>query len=93
MLIISAAAVGVGALRSATKSEMVKSVWCPIAEIIGSWDEKISLATNSSLNDHKSSIEPPPLQTIKTSTSFLWFAIFKASAIPFGANFPWTGVG
>ena len=33
--IISAAADGVGALKSATKSEIVKSVSCPIAEIIG----------------------------------------------------------
>ncbi len=32
---ISAAAVGVGALWSATKSQIVKSVSCPMAEIIG----------------------------------------------------------
>ena len=35
---ISAAAEGVGARRSATKSEIEKSVSCPTAETIGSSD-------------------------------------------------------
>ena len=72
---------------------MVISVWCPTAEIIGIFDEWISRATNSLLNDHKSSIEPPPRHNIRASTSFLWFAILRESIIPCDAALPWTGVG
>src|SRR5699024_11518982 len=68
---ISAAADGVGALISATKSHIVKSVSCPTADIIGIFELKTSLATISSLNDQSSSIEPPPLPTIIMSTLFL----------------------
>ena len=64
---ISAAPVGVGALRSATKSAIVKSISCPTALITGIGHSYMALATISSLNAHKSSIEPPPLPTIKTS--------------------------
>ena len=35
MEVIKAAAEGIGALKSATKSEIVKSVSCPTAEMIG----------------------------------------------------------
>ena len=55
----SAAADGVGALKSATKSAIVKSVSCPTAEIIGIFELNIALATTSSLNGHKSSNDPP----------------------------------
>jgi len=65
---ISAAAEGVGALISATKSHIVKSISWPTADIIGIFDSNTHLATSSSLNDHKSSIDPPPLPTIIVST-------------------------
>ena len=38
---------------------------------VGIKDLNIALATISSLNAHKSSIEPPPLPIIRTSTQFL----------------------
>jgi len=66
---ISAAPVGVGALKSATKSDIVKSISCPTAEITGISKSYIALATISSLKHHKSSIDPPPRPTIKTSKS------------------------
>ena len=64
---ISAAAVGVGALLSETKSAIVVSVSCPTALIIGIRQENIARATDSSLNAHRSSIEPPPRPTMSTS--------------------------
>ena len=64
---ISAAAVGVGARLSATKSRMVVSVSCPIDEMIGMSLAKAALATSSSLNDIKSSSEPPPRATMSKS--------------------------
>jgi len=70
----SAAPVGVGALKSATKSAMVKSVSCPTADITGIFDEKIARATISSLNAHNSSIDPPPRPIINTSALFNSFA-------------------
>lgn len=65
----SAAPVGVGALRSATKSAIVKSTSCPTALITGILQSNIARATTSSLKGHRSSIEPPPLPTINTSKS------------------------
>ena len=65
----SAAAVGVGARQSATKSAMVKSVSWPMPAITGMLQLAIARATDSSLNDHKSSMLPPPRQTISTSHS------------------------
>ena len=44
----SAAADGVGARRSATKSAIVKSTSCPIAEITGIGEAAIARATPSS---------------------------------------------
>lgn len=59
-----------GALTSATKSSNVKSVSCPIAEIIRILLLYAALITISSLKPHKSSIEPPPLAMIITSGFF-----------------------
>ena len=74
----SAAAEGVGARRSATKSMIVVSVSCPTAEITGTEQSNTALATASSLNAQRSSMLPPPRPTIMTST-------FSASSawIPF----------
>ena len=69
----SAAADGVGALKSATKSDIVKSVSCPTAEIIGISDSYMLSATTFSLNGHKSSKEPPPLANINTSANLFLF--------------------
>ena len=77
----SAAADGVGALRSATKSAIVKSVSCPTADIIGISESYIALATISSLNGHKSSKDPPPLPIISTSANFSLFIFIIPSAI------------
>ena len=54
-VMISAAALGVAARTSATKSLMVKSISCPTADTTGMADSKIARATTSSLNAHKSS--------------------------------------
>ena len=90
---ISAAADGVGALKSATKSAIVKSVSCPTAEIIGIFESYIARATISSLNGHRSSKEPPPLAKIMTSANCFSFIIFIAFAISFEAPEPCTGTG
>ena len=66
---ISAAAEGVGARRSATKSAMVKSVSCPTAEITGTRQAAMARASPSSLKHHRSSSEPPPRARMTTSTS------------------------
>lgn len=68
----SAAADGVGARKSDTKSIMVKSVSCPTADMTGVLQLNTSLATHSSLNAHKSSIEPPPpAYDYKVNTGFI----------------------
>ena len=64
---ISAAPVGVGARRSATKSIRVVSVSCPTAEMTGMVLSATARTTASSLKPHRSSSEPPPRQTIRTS--------------------------
>ena len=64
---ISAAAVGVGARRSAAWSISVVSVSWPTAEISGIGDSAAARTTSSSLNAHRSSIEPPPRATISRS--------------------------
>ena len=66
---ISAAALGVAARASATKSLMVKSISCPTADTTGMADSKIARATASSLNAHKSSRLPPPRVTKIKSNS------------------------
>ena len=45
----SAAADGVGARKSATKSHIVKSISCPTAEIIGTGELATILASSSSV--------------------------------------------
>ena len=64
---ISAAAVGVGARASETKSIKVVSVSCPTAEISGMSLSEAARATASSLNPQRSSIDPPPRATINKS--------------------------
>ena len=66
--ISSAAADGVGARKSATKSQMVKSVSWPTADTTGIDERKISRARASSLKGAISSSEPPPRAIIITST-------------------------
>ena len=63
----SAAAVGVGARVSAAWSISVMSVSWPTAEIRGMDEAAAARTTTSSLNAHRSSIEPPPRATITTS--------------------------
>src|SRR5436190_1075081 len=63
----SAAAVGVGARRSATKSAIVKSVSCPMPVTTGTGHARIARATISSLKAHKSSTLPPPRTSNMTS--------------------------
>ena len=65
----SAAAEGVGARRSATKSAMVKSVSWPTQETTGMREAAMARATGSSLNAQRSSREPPPRPTRRTSVS------------------------
>ena len=64
---ISAAAVGVGARTSAAKSISVTSVSWPTAEISGIMLSAAARTTISSLNDQRSSSEPPPRATISRS--------------------------
>ena len=65
----SAAAVGVGARKSLTKSAIVKSVSWPTPLITGMAEPVIARATPSSLKAHKSSIEPPPAR----NEDHIWF--------------------
>ena len=70
-LLIPAAAVGVDALTSDTKSDNVVSVSWPIPVTIGVLQLKIARTTSSVLKLHKSSIDPPPRPNIITSLSSL----------------------
>ena len=81
------AAVGVGALLSATKSDIGRSISWPTALMTGTSEAKIARATISSLKAIRSSKLPPPLPTIKVSNSyFCAFSMF--STISFGACSP-----
>ena len=64
---ISAAAEGVEARMSATKSAMVKSTSWPTAEMTGTGERAMARATFSSLKAQRSSIDPPPRPTMRTS--------------------------
>ena len=63
----SAAADGVGARRSATRSAIVTSVSWPTPEIVGIVEAARARATASSLKGARSSGEPPPRARIRTS--------------------------
>ena len=95
----SAAAVGVGALRSDTKSISVVSVSCPTADKTGILLANTALTTISSLNAQRSSMLPPPRATIIKSGTFNSLSFrellnpFKASAIKCAASSPCTGTG
>ena len=89
----SAAAEGVGARRSATKSAIVTSVSWPTAEITGIFDAAIARATASSLNAQRSSSDPPPRATTITSRSPRRFSVPSAWAISPAAVSPWTRTG
>ena len=77
----SAAAVGVGARRSDTKSVSVVSVSCPTDDIIGVLALNIARTTFSSLNENKSSNDPPPRPIIIVSMSSLLSAFSMFSTI------------
>jgi hypothetical protein len=85
---VSAAAEGVGARTSATKSAIVKSVSWPMAETMGRSEAKMARATTSSLKAHISSIEPPPRATMMTSMSGSSFSDRMLSATPTTASGP-----
>ena len=88
----SAAALGVGARRSAAKSAMVKSVSWPTAEMTGVSHSKIALATRSSLKAQRSSMEPPPRPQMITSTPYL-SSVRMPRTILSAARSPWTVAG
>ena len=62
----SAAADGVGARTSAAKSASVTSTSCPTPHTTGIGCATTARTTRSSLNDHRSSSEPPPRARIVT---------------------------
>ena len=84
----SPASVGVAARLSATKSDIEKSLSCPIAEIMGILHLNILLATPSSLKAHKSSIEPPPLVKIRVCMPPNASNSSMALIMSCGASFP-----
>ena len=90
---ISAAPEGVGARTSATKSAMVKSISWPTPTITGVSMAARARATTSSLNDQRSSKEPPPRVSIRRSHSCLASARRNVRAIWSAAPSPCTGVG
>ena len=96
---ISAAAVGVGARRSAAKSISVVSVSCPTAEISGIALAAAARTTISSLNGIRSSRLPPPRATISRSgrgTAPPASRPLKPSMAPAtcsAAPSPWTSTG
>ena len=89
----SAAAVGVGARKSAHKSAMVMSVSWPTPDITGTGLFTMACASCSSLKAHKSSMEPPPLTSNITSTSGLAAKACNACTSWGGASAPCTGEG
>src|ERR1700691_5154561 len=88
----SAAADGVGARASATKSAMVKSISCPTPQTTGSRQAWIARARRSSLNAHRSSSEPPPRAKISTSHSARAEALSRAATSAGTAAAPCTAV-
>ena len=64
----SAAADGVAARRSATRSESETSISCPTAEMVGTGHAASARQTASSLNAQRSSRAPPPRPMIRRSS-------------------------
>ena len=89
----SAAAEGVGARTSATRSDKVVLVSWPIPDTTGAWLVYIALTTISSLKADNSSIAPPPQATITTSIELNSFSFSSAATMLFGASGPCTKVG
>ena len=89
----SAAALGVGARTSAAKSLNAQSISCPTAEITGISESAMARTTPSSLNGSKSSREPPPRHTIKTSHMEYLLAIFIIFVMLCAASSPCTRAG
>ena len=88
----SAAAEGVGARTSATKSAMETSVSWPTALMIGVWQAATARATASSLKHQRSSSEPPPRARISASKPPR-SASSRARTICAVASWPWTALG
>ncbi len=88
----SAAAEGVGARRSDTKSMIVVSVSWPTAEMMGTEQSNTAWATSLSLKAHRSSMEPPPRPTIITSTPNASSARMPLTMLPTAAS-PCTMAG
>ncbi len=97
----SAAADGVGARTSAAKSASVTSTSCPTPHTTGTGCATIARTTRSSLNDHRSSSDPPPRARIVTAGASAWRPSRAASPIQrsrrrraptmlAGAPSPWT---
>jgi exodeoxyribonuclease VII large subunit len=74
-------------------SAMVKSISCPTADTTGRVDFAMARATISSLKAHKSSMEPPPLPTMRTSKSRILFICWIASDISSAEPSPLTFTG
>ena len=89
----SAAAVGVSARLSATKSQRVKSVWCPTAEITGALLARTARTSASSLKPQRSSIEPPPRPTTMRSIPGIALASLSPLITEPGQVSPWTRAG
>src|SRR3989442_1590916 len=87
----SAAALGVAARTSATKSTIVTSVSWPIALTTGAREAATARASPSSLKHHRSSSDPPPRATMTTSTRSAMNA--RARRRLAGASGPWTRAG
>jgi hypothetical protein len=86
-------AVGVGALTSATKSAMVKSVSWPTPLITGMAHAATARARSSSLKLQRSSMLPPPRTRSSVSTSWRALAARTWAARRSAASAPWTGAG
>ena len=90
-MINSAATDGVGALTSATKSEIVKSISCPIAETMGIGKDLIERAIDSVLNTERSSRDPPPrVISVTSGSGFMLVIFFRASRMLASADSPCT---
>ncbi|MPM84275.1 hypothetical protein SDC9_131346 [bioreactor metagenome] len=89
----SAAAVGVGARRSAAKSVRVKSTSCPTPLMTGTQLAATARTTPSSLKAHRSSIDPPPRAMRITSIPGSAFNRVNARMSSAGAASPCTAAG